>query len=116
MSLGIDEISGVVIVLIAPIPMSSRLDLTDSMTELDVKVRSKNPCDALQNLLRRVSGNLLLRSFTIFELKKRGMASKKFAIPSSSPRLSIVQRKMSASMSDDRFDTVSSAAFFIPPK
>src|SRR5260370_28684059 len=86
------------------------------MTELDGNVRPKNPFNASQNLLRRLSGNLLLRSLTNFELKKPGMASKKFDILSSSPRSSIVQRKMRTSISDNCSDAVSSAAFSTPPK
>lgn len=77
MPLGIDELSGMVIVLIAFIPMSSRRDLY-SMSELDDKVRSKNPFDAFQNLSRSLrpsdTSSLLLRSFTVtsFDLKKPG--------------------------------------------
>jgi hypothetical protein len=52
----------------------SRRDLTDSMTELDNKSTLEGThSESTQSLLRRLSGNLLLRSFTSLETREGGM-------------------------------------------
>src|SRR6266849_2070666 len=91
--------------------MSSRRTFSESSTELDDQVRSKNPPNAFRNFRTTSTGKSFSRCFTSFELKKAGMASKKLFSESSSPRALIVQSKIWMSIFDDRFDTVSSAAF-----
>src|SRR6266852_9288781 len=91
--------------------MSRRRTFSDSTTELNDKVRIKNPPSAFLKIWTSSTGERLSRCFTNFELKKPGIASKKLFSESSSPRALIVQSKIWMSIFDDRFDTVSSAAF-----
>jgi hypothetical protein len=71
--------------------MVSLRDLTDSVTELEDKVRPMKPSKARQNVSRCVRGISLSRSFTSFKLK---MA---FSSKSSSPRALVVHVRRSPS-------------------
>src|SRR6266567_7796546 len=99
-----DETAELRIRLIAFVAMSSRRNFSESLTELDDQVRPKNPSNASLYFLKSSSGKSHSRYFTSFELKKPGMASKKFFSESSSPRVVIVQSKIWMSISDDRSD------------
>ncbi len=107
--------TGTGIMFMISLQISTRRDLTDSVTELEDEVRPINPSTASQSLMRRVSGNFLSRHTTSVDLKKPGTASKKSSSESSSPRALSVQSKIRASISEDRSDALSSAAFSIPP-
>src|SRR5260370_13431381 len=87
-----------------------RRSFSESLTELDDQVRSKNSCTAPLSLLRSSSGKSLSFFTTSFELKNPGIASKKSFSELSSPRALIVQSKIQVSISDDSFDAVSLAA------
>src|SRR6266567_6267174 len=99
-----DETSEWSIGLIAFTAMSTRRTFSESFTELDDQVRPKNPSNASLYFLKSPSRKSHSRCFTSFELKKPGMASKKFFSESSSPRVVIVQSKIRTSIFDDRSD------------
>ena len=90
----------------------------DEPTGLDVFVDRGGQQVAAQESTQRVDelgteqgGKGSFEVLTICELKKPGMASKNLSSLSSSPRAPIVQSKMPKSISDDRLEVISSAAF-----
>src|SRR5260370_32559313 len=105
----IEETSETHIGRIAFMERSIRQSFSESLTELDDQVRSKNSCNAPLSLLRSSSGKSL-SFFTSVELKNPGIASKKSFSELSSPKALIVQSKIQVSISDDSFDAVSLAA------
>ncbi|KAH9976564.1 hypothetical protein BJV77DRAFT_574029 [Russula vinacea] len=86
--------------------MTSRLARTDSETELDEKVRFKNPCNACRSLVQtgKVSGKTVN-----FELQKPGMESKNVSNAPSSSKVSKIRLNIKESISDDGFEVISSA-------
>src|SRR6266851_2849156 len=75
--------------------MMNRRILISLLTELADKLRVKNPSTKLTifEQTETMSGKDVLRSLTICELTKLGMASKNFSCVSSPPRGSFVRRE-----------------------